>query len=79
MPKKYSEQIVRHAVRTPDGDPGEVLERITLESQQAADGSWSEPAPYLRRFDTRTGQQVNPLEGGDFEIIETGLRLSPDA
>jgi hypothetical protein len=75
--KKYSERLVRHTAEAPGGELGEVLERITLESQLQADGSWSEPAFYSRRFDMQNGQLVRLTADQQFEILESGLVLRP--
>jgi hypothetical protein len=66
--KKYSETVIRHAAKTADGVPCEILERLTFEVTQQPDGSWSAPVQVNQRFDLRTGERVNALGGDAFEI-----------
>ena len=77
--KKYSETVIRHAAETEAGVPCEILERLTFESEQQADGSWSEPRQVNQRFDLRTGQRVNPLGGDRFEVDGSGEQLTRKA
>lgn len=74
--KKYSEKVIRHAARTADGKPCEILERLTFEQDRRDDGSWSEPRQINQRFDLRTGQRVNALGGDRFEIDVSGESLT---
>lgn len=74
--KKYSERLIRHAARTEDGKPCEILERLTLEQEQRDDGSWSEPRQVNQRFDLRTGERVNHLGGDRFELDVAGTPLT---
>jgi len=74
--KKYSEKVIRHTAETEDGAPCEILERLTFEVERQADGSWSEPRQINQRFDLRTGQRVNHLEGDRFEVDVSGERLN---
>ena len=74
--KKYSETVIRHAAAAEDGTPCEILERLTFEREQLADGSWSEAQQINRRFDLRTGERVNHLEGDRFQLDLTGELLN---
>lgn len=75
---KYSEQIVRLPALTSDGKRCEILERITLGREIQHDGSLGEPTVVNRRFDLKTGERVNHLGEGDFEVDETGDRLTAE-
>ena len=74
--KKYSETVIRHAARTEDGKPCEILERLTFESERMPDGGWGEPRQINQRFDLRTGQRVNHLGGDRFEVDVSGEGLT---
>ena len=74
--KKYSETVIRHAAQTEDGRDCEILERLTFESEQLPDGNWSEPRQVNQRFDLRTGERVNRIEGDRFELDLTGQPLN---
>ena len=74
--KKYSETLIRHAAETDEGVPCEILERLTFEREQQADGSWSEPRQINQRFDLRTGQRVNHLGGDRFQVDVSGELLT---
>jgi hypothetical protein len=74
--KKYSETVIRHAAVVEDGAPCEILERITFEHEQLGDGSWGEPRQVNQRFDLRTGERVNHLEGDRFQLDLTGELVS---
>lgn len=69
--KKYSETVIRHPAMGKDG-PCEILERLTFEHDVAADGSLGEPRQVNQRFDLRTGQRMNHIEGDRFECDLTG-------
>jgi len=73
---KYSEQIVRLPATTAEGKSCEIIERITLSHEVLQDGSLGEPTVVNRRFDLRTGERVNHLGVDDFEVDETGDRLT---
>ena len=73
--KKYSEEIIRHQAVDEEGYAREVLERITYERVQGADGRMGEPTVFNRRFDLQTGEPVNRLDDGGFEVEATGARL----
>lgn len=73
---KYSEDIVRVPALTADGHPCEILERITYGRELRADGSLGEPVVVNRRFDLRTGERVNHVRGDDFELDDSGERLT---
>jgi hypothetical protein len=74
--RKYSEKIIRHAAVTADGKPCEILERLTYEQEVFPDGSLGEPVQINQRFDLRTGQRVNHIEGDRFEIDVSGDPLT---
>jgi hypothetical protein len=74
--KKYSETLIRHAARTEDGKPCEILERLTFERERRDDGTWSEPRQIHQRFDLRTGERVNHLGGDRFEVDVAGTPLT---
>jgi hypothetical protein len=73
--KKYSEEIVRYEAVDEEGYPREILERITYERIQHADGSLGAPTVFNRRFDLQTGEPLNHLGEDDFEVEATGFRL----
>jgi hypothetical protein len=72
---KYSEEIVRHAAVNTDGMPCEILERITFVHELLADGTLGAPMECNRRFDLKTGERVNRLAEGEFELDLTGVKL----
>jgi hypothetical protein len=74
--KKYSETVVRHAAVTAQGHEVEILERLTFQSDELPDGQWSPPQQILQRFDLRTGQRVNHLEGDRFQVDVSGEDLT---
>lgn len=73
---KYSEEIVRLRARDAEGKPCEILERITFSHDVQEDGSLGEAVVVNRRFDLRTGERVNHLGGDDYELDDTGERIS---
>jgi len=73
---KYIEEIVRLPALTAEGKPCEILERITLSREVQQDGSLGEPTIVNRRFDLRTGERVNHIGEDEFELDETGDRLT---
>jgi hypothetical protein len=73
--KKYSEEIVRYQAVDEEGYAREILERITYERTQQADGSLSAPTVFNRRFDLQTGEPLNRLGDDDFEVEATGAKL----
>ena len=73
---KYIEEIVRLPALTAEGKPCEILERITLSREIQQDGSLGEPTIVNRRFDLRTGERVNHIGEDEFELDETGDRLT---
>lgn len=73
--KKYSEEIRRHVAVDAEGEPREILERITWEREHPADASPGEATLFNRRYDLRTGERVNRLGETEFEIDGSGLRL----
>ncbi len=74
--KKYTETMVRHAAVTEEGQRCEIIERLTFETEQQPDGTWSEPRQVNQRFDLRTGERVNPLGEDRFEIDVAGTQLT---
>lgn len=73
--KEYSEEIVRYEAIDNEGYRREILERITYERMQQADGSLGEPVVFNRRFDLQTGEPLNRLGESEFEVQESGARL----
>jgi hypothetical protein len=73
--KKYSEEIVRYEAIDDEGYRREILERITWERVLLADGTLGEPSVFNRRFDLQTGEPLNRLGDGEFEVEATGARL----
>jgi hypothetical protein len=73
--KKYSEEIHRYAAVNDEGQPCEILERVTLGQEQLADGGLGAPEILMRRFDLRTGERLNRLSADEFEDDLTGARL----
>jgi hypothetical protein len=74
--KKYSETLIRHPAQAENGHPCEILERVTYERELQPDGSWSEPRQVNRRYDLRTGQRVNHLDGDRFEVDVSGEAIT---
>ena len=74
--KKYSETMVRHLATTDEGHRCEIIERLTFETEQRPDGTWSEPRQINQRFDLRTGERVNRLGDDRFEIDVEGTPLT---
>jgi hypothetical protein len=74
--KKFSEEIIRHAAVTAEGRPCEILERITHEREVGADGSLSEPVVVNRRYDLKTGELLVRLDEREFEVDESGAKIS---
>lgn len=74
--KKYNETVIRHAAKTADGVPCEILERLTFEREQQPDGTWTEPVQVNQRFDLRTGERVNHLGGDAFEVDVSNVALT---
>lgn len=71
---------MRHPAVTADGKDCEILERITYERQELADGSLSEAVECNRRYDLRTGEPVVHLGGDDYELRDqAGYRLRRQA
>jgi hypothetical protein len=75
MAAKYHEEIHRYPALLDGGRSCEILERITFERDELADGSLGEPRVCNRRFDLRTGERVNALGGDDFELDLEKTRL----
>jgi hypothetical protein len=75
MTTKYHEEILRHVALMPDGEPCEILERLTFARELQADGSLSEARQVNQRFDLQTGERVNHLGGNDYELDFTGEKL----
>jgi len=73
---KYSEEVVRLRARDAEGKPCEILERITFSREVQEDGSLGEAVVVNRRFDLRTGERVNHLGGDDYELDDSGERIS---
>jgi hypothetical protein len=73
--KKYNEEIRRHAAVDVDGEPREILERVTWELEQLPDGTPAAATLFNRRYDLRTGERVNRLGDTEFEIDGSGIRL----
>jgi len=71
----YSEKIIRHRAINEEGKVVEVLERITYERQPPAGTATAELTVVNRRFDLRTGEQLNRLSDTEFEEGATGARL----
>jgi len=73
--KKYSEEIIRYPAVTGEGKRCEILERITFERPELADGSLGEPVVVNRRFDLRTGERLNRISDTEFADDETDARV----
>jgi hypothetical protein len=72
MNRKYSEEIVRYPARNAEGKPREILERITWGRAVQEDGSLGEPELVSRRYDLKTGENLNRLSDEEFADDETG-------
>ena len=81
MNVKYHEEVLRHVAVMADGTHCELLERLTFERDILADGSLGEPRQIICRFDLRTGERVNHLQGDEFVLDFDGepLRRLPAA
>ena len=75
MDVKYHEEVLRHAATLADGSMCELLERRTFERPLLEDGSLGEARQINCRFDLRTGERVNHLQGDEFELDFTGEPL----
>ncbi len=73
--KKYSEEIVRYPAVNDAGKRCEILERITFERPDLADGSLGEPVVVNRRYDLRTGERLNRVSDTEFADDDTGARV----
>ena len=74
MTVKYQEEVLRHVAVMADGTHCELLERLTFERDILADGSLGEPRQINCRFDLRTGERVNHLQGDEF-VLDFGGEL----
>ncbi len=72
---QYSEEILRYPAVTAEGKPCEILERQTWFRTQLKSGVLGKPKLLNQRFDLRTGERVNKLSKGQFEIDVAGTRL----
>jgi hypothetical protein len=73
--KKYSEELIRYPAINDEGKPCEILERVTFERPELADGSLGEAAVINRRFDLRTGEPLHRISDTEFEDQASGARL----
>lgn len=81
MNVKYHEEVLRHMAVMADGTHCELLERRTFERPILEDGSLGDAQQINCRFDLRTGERVNHLQGDDFVLDFTGeplKRLPPE-
>ena len=75
MNVKYQEEVLRHVAVLADGTHCELLERRTFECDLLQDGGLGEPRQISCRFDLRTGERVNHLQGLEFVLDFSGETL----
>lgn len=75
MEVKYHEELLRHAAVMADGSQCELLERRTYERPVLEDGTLGEARQINCRFDLRTGERVNHLQGDEFVLDFGGESL----
>ena len=72
---RYSEKIVRYQAVNEEGQPREILERITYERQPGTGQAPEALVEINRRYDLQTGECLNRLGETEFEEQVTGARL----